>query len=303
LERIDYRGWPNCYRFANERVDLIVTTDVGPRIIRFGFVGEENEFHEFENQLGLTGGDEWRVYGGHRLWHAPEAHPRSYHPDNAPVQLEQHDDVVCLIQPTESTTGIRKEIDVRLSPDEAHVEVTHRLVNTNLWSAKLAPWALSVMAKGGTGIVPLPPRGSHEENLLPTGSLTLWAYTEMQDPRWTWGDKYMLLRQDPSSQKAQKAGLRVPDGWAACVRQGHLFVKKFAYQENADYPDLGSSVELFTNADMLEVETLAPLIMLGPDASIEHVEHWFLFHDVPVPENDADVERLVLPKVQAATIP
>ena len=181
--------------------------------------------------------------------------------------------------------------------------MTHRLVNTNLWPVKLAPWALSVMAQGGTGIVPLPPRGSHEENLLPTGSLALWAYTAMQDPRWTWGDEYVLLRQDPSSKIAQKAGLRVPDGWAAYARQGHLFLKKFAYQENADYPDLGSSVELYTDPDILEVETLAPLTTLEPDASTEHVEHWFLFDDVPVPENDADVERSVVPRVQAAAIP
>ena len=49
---------------------MIATTDVGPRIIRFGFVGEENEFKEYEDTTGQVGGDEWRIYGGHRLWHA-----------------------------------------------------------------------------------------------------------------------------------------------------------------------------------------------------------------------------------------
>ena len=59
-----------------------------------------------------------------------------------------------------------------------------------------APWALSVMDTGGTAIIPLPPRGSHEDNLLPANSMTFWAYTDMADPRWTWGEKYLLLRQD-----------------------------------------------------------------------------------------------------------
>ena len=46
MEKIAYRGWPNCYRLANGIVDLIVTGDVGPRIIRFGFAGDVNELKE-----------------------------------------------------------------------------------------------------------------------------------------------------------------------------------------------------------------------------------------------------------------
>ena len=80
VEKTEYRGWQNCYRLSNNLVDLIVTTDVGPRVIRFGFVGEENEFKEYEELMGRTGGAEWRIYGGHRLWHAPEARPRTYYP-------------------------------------------------------------------------------------------------------------------------------------------------------------------------------------------------------------------------------
>ncbi|HQE83180.1 MAG TPA: hypothetical protein PLM14_09285, partial [Candidatus Hydrogenedentes bacterium] len=76
MEKIAYGGWPNCIRIAKGPIELIATTDVGPRIIRFGFSGGHNLFKEFEEHLGQTGGDEWRSYGGHRLWHAPEASPR-----------------------------------------------------------------------------------------------------------------------------------------------------------------------------------------------------------------------------------
>ena len=173
VEQTNYKGWPNCYHLSNGLVDLILTTDVGPRIIRFGFVGEENEFREYGDMVGKTGGHEWRIYGGHRLWHAPEAKPRTYSPDNSPIQIEQHAGFERLIQPPEATTGIQKEIDVHLDPNEAGVTVTHRLRNTNLWAAELAPWALSVMAPGGKAIIPLPPRAPHEGNLLPTSTITL----------------------------------------------------------------------------------------------------------------------------------
>ena len=43
-EVVHYGGWQNCYRLANSRVELIVNTDVGLGIIRFGFVRHETEF-------------------------------------------------------------------------------------------------------------------------------------------------------------------------------------------------------------------------------------------------------------------
>ena len=300
VDKEAYGGWQNCYRLSNGVIDLLVTTDVGLRILRFGFVGEENEFKEYEDMMGRTGGDGWRIYGGHRLWHAPESRPRTYYPDNSSVELEQHAGFVRLIQPTEATTGIQKEIEVRLSPGEARVEVTHRLRNTNLWVVQLAPWALSVMAPGGTAIIPLPPRRSHQESLLPSSSIALWAYTDMADPRWRWGKRCVLLRQSQQSDTPQKAGVMLTDGWAAYARAGHLFVKRCSYVEWARYPDLGCSVEAFTNADMLELETLGPLVDLQPGAAVEHVEHWHLFRDVPTPQNDADVDRDVLTAIKNA---
>lgn len=302
VEKTNYRGWPNCYRMSNGVAELIVTTDVGPRIIRFGFINGENEFKEFDLQLGKTGGDQWLPYGGHRLWHAPEDPVRTYYPDNFPVQFEQHDGSVRFIQAPEKTTGIQKEIDVWMSPNDAHVRITHRLRNTNLWTVELAPWALSVMAPGGVGIFPLPPRGSHPKDLLPTSSMAVWAYTDMTDARWTWGTKYVLLRQDTQAKIPQKVGFMDTDGWEAYARNGHLFVKKFDYVNGARYPDFGCNAETFTNADMLEVETLGPVAPIEAGKAVEHVEHWFLFRDVPVPKNDADVDAYVLPKVREAEV-
>jgi len=300
IEKVNYRGWPNCCRLANGTVELILTTDVGPRVIRFGFIGADNVFQEFPDQVGQTGGDQWRIFGGHRLWHAPEIAPRSYQPDNEPVQLEQYGDFIRVIQPVEKLTGIQKEVDIRLAPDRPAVQVTHRLRNRGAWPMELAPWALSVMAPGGTCVFPIPPRGSHAGNLLPTNVLTLWAYTDLSDPRWTFGRQYVLLRQDPQANGPQKIGAAVPDGWAGYVRDGVFFLKQFPHQAGATYPDFGCSFETFTNADMIEVESLGPLARLEVGATVEHVEHWFLFRDVPTPQTDADVERHLLPHVRGA---
>jgi len=67
LERIPYRGWNNAYKLSNGTVQLIVLADVGPRVICYGFCSGENEFHEVEQDSGLSGGGEFRLYGGPSL--------------------------------------------------------------------------------------------------------------------------------------------------------------------------------------------------------------------------------------------
>lgn len=299
VEKTNFKGWPNCFRLSNKIVDLIVTTDVGPRVVWWGFSGGVNEFLEIPGDAGKTGGDEWRAYGGHRLWHAPEAKPRTYFPDNSPIKLKERKGGFRATQPTETTTGIQKEIDFDMDEDQASVKLTHRLTNRGVWPVELAVWALSVMAPGGVGIFPLPERGPHTENLLPKNAMALWAYTDMSDARWTWGEKYVLLRQDPKAPKPQKIGLMNMEGWAAYANHNNLFVKLFDPDPEDVYPDFGCTVESFTNSDMLELETVGPYVFLEPDDSVEHVEIWYMFKDVPAPKNDADVEKYILPKIAA----
>lgn len=299
IEKISYSGWPACWRLRNSTVELIATSDVGPRVMRFAFVGGENVLCELPDTLGKTGGTQWRNYGGHRLWHAPESRPRTYHPDNTPVPVQVLDDGIRLTQPAEPTTGIQKELQLTLDPHAAQATLHHRLTNQNLWPVTLAPWAITVMAAGGVAVFPLALRGSHSTELLPNGSLSLWSYTDMSDARWTWGRQYVLLRQDPAAQTPQKAGGPVPAGWASYWRAGQLFIKIFPFRPGAEYPDRGCSFETYTDAQILELESLGPLTTLQPGASVEHVEHWHLVGDVPPVGREADVTAHVLPHLPA----
>ena len=301
IKKVAYCGWKNCCRIANGKVELIVTTDVGPRVIRFGTIGGQNLFKEDAAFLGRRGGKQWALYGGHRLWHAPEAEPRTYFPDNFPVATEQRGNTVRFIPPVETTNGIQKEIAITLAPNRASVAVVHSLRNTGVWPIELAPWALTVMAPGGTCVIPLPKRGTHPQDLLPGNLLVPWLYTDMSDPRWTWGRQYILLRQDAAPKStAQKLGALVPDGWAAYALKGQLFVKKFACVAGANYADFGCNFETFTDHEMLEVETLGAFTKIAPGQAVTHTETWSLFDNVPAPHGDRDVDRHISPLIKRA---
>lgn len=278
LETIEYGGWPNCLRLTDGRVELVVTTDVGPRIIRFGKPNGPNVFGEFADQLGLRGGTKWRIYGGHRLWIAPEIKPITYAPDNRPVKWEWDGKQLALEQEPDQPSQLQKRIRIRF--ERGGVRLEHELVNKSRKTFEIAPWAMSVMAKAGTAVMPQEPYGSHEKNLLPCRPLVLWKYTKMNDPRWRWGEKVMMLRQDPSATSPQKIGFRSSPAWLAYLLPHGTFIKRHPFDPNAVYPDMGCNAEVFTNADILELETLGPLQTLKPGKSLRHMETWRLFDEV-----------------------
>jgi len=221
---------------------------------------------------------------------------RTYCPDNAPVALERQADGVRITQPIEPRTGIQKEMTISLSPADARVQVVHRLWNRNLWAVDLAAWALTVMAPGGTAVIPLPPRLPYPRaSSRPASSCS--GRTRIPPIPVALGRKYILLRQDATRPSPQKLGASVPDGWIAHVRNERLFVKTFRYVVGGQYPDLGSAVETFTDGRMLELETLSPIARVEPGGIIEHVENWHLWRDIPTPRSDDNVDRDILPRL------
>jgi hypothetical protein len=285
IEEIAYAGWPRNVRLFNQTIELIITLDVGPRILRFSFMGGANVFKEYSEMLGKSGESEWRIRGGHRFWTAPEG-PHSYALDNRPITFRALDDLTLEIEEAPQTEfGFQKILRVQITGEHT-VTVTHRLKNIGSTPLTLSPWALSVMAPGGVALVPQPTLGVHPselptgtpippEDFLPNRKLVLWKYTNLSDPRFTWHPDFWLLRQTATG-RATKIGLVHERGWLAYQNQGFVFCKKVTFEPSAVYPDDGVNVELFTNADMLEVESLAPAQPLAPGATTEHIEQWRL---------------------------
>jgi len=302
VEKVAYFGQPNCYRLTNGVVEAIVTTDVGPRVIRYGLVGGRNLFAEMPDDVVSTELGDWKPMGGHRLWHAPEAKPRTYSPDNEPVKFEAVGaDAIRLTQKVEPATGIEKEMLVRMDAEGTGVTVTHKLTNRGLWPVDLAPWALTIVAGGGVTILPQEPFRSHDDYLLPARPMVLWHYTDLTDPRWTLGKRYIRLRTDEKLNYAQKIGIQNKQGWAAYLLDKVLFVKRFPFVEGRAYPDEGCNTETFTKGSFMEVETLGPMHRLAPGESALHVEKWYLFPNVDIGTTEATLDAAITPLLSLAT--
>ena len=290
VDHVPFGGWANNLRIANAHAELIITLDVGPRVISYRTAGGENVFKTFDAHLGGTGESEWKSRGGHRFWLAPEDPVLSYLPDNSPVThrvISEHE--VEVENAPADQLPIRKVMRLALDLATARVTVTHRATNEGAQPIASATWGLSVMAPGGIEIIPLPPLGEHPRDLLPNRTMILWPFTDMTDPRWRWGRRFITLRQADAG--PTKAGLAFRERWIAYHRGDSLFLKTIEFEEGATYPDLGCNFETFTNEEMLEVEALGPLVELAPGESTSHTEQWQLF-DAVAPPSDHDDDAL-----------
>lgn len=277
IEVIPHAGWSRNVRIANSSAELIVTLDVGPRIISYRRHDGENVLKTFEDQLGGTGEAEWKIRGGHRFWIAPEHEEISYHIDNERLDFRVGggDGGVIIESVQTKIHQIRKTLTVSLAGETSGVKVAHTACNEGSAPIEISAWALTVMKPGGIEIIPQPELGEHPRDLLPNRGMILWSYTDLSDPRWHFGRSFFTLRQSTGFPPT-KIGLAHREKWIAYVVDESVFIKTFDHVEGRPYPDGGCNFETFTNEEMLEVESLSPLTVLAPGESITHVEHWHL---------------------------
>jgi hypothetical protein len=307
VDVVEYRGWKNNLRLSNGDVELIVTLDVGPRVIAYQVPGGFNVLKNYDAHMGGTGEPEWQLRGGHRFWLAPEDLTRTYFPDNRPVKYEAiGPEAARIIAPPEEEYGVQKTMELRLGSRGTRVDVTLRVTNTGSAPTELAPWGPTVMAPGGMEIIPLPPKAPHPghpknakspADFGPNQELILWPYFDFTDRRWAFGSRYIFLRQDVNKGPT-KIGLAHRMGWVGYLNSGVLFVKRFDYREGAVYPDRGTRYQTFSYQEMLEMETCGELVTLRPGQSAELIESWELHTGVPPVETEDDVDRVILPLIR-----
>ena len=93
-----FKEYGKCVSISNGVIEALVTIDLGPRIISFGYVGGTNfmssdraayepktdkEYTDFWGE-----GRAWENFGGHRIWLSPESYPETYLPDDRKVDYE-----------------------------------------------------------------------------------------------------------------------------------------------------------------------------------------------------------------------
>jgi len=299
VKLIEYKNFGKCIEISNSQVQVIVTVDIGPRIINYSFIDGENiMFEDLERAVKMTGEEfacygnkTWYLYGGHRLWTSPEGPVRSKYPDNDAVSYEILENGAVFSPDEQVWNQYKFEIEVLLDEDSTEVTLIHRITNCGAWNITLAPWAITVLSPGGIEIVP---QATTETDLLPNRVMAFWPYTNLKDERMIWGKSYLGLISKPEIKQNFKFGTNNEHGFSMYFNHGDLLIKKFAPKANGNYPDGGMSFETYVAGPFIEIESLGELTELAPSETVSHTEYWTLFkEDAPNGLDEEKIDELV----------
>lgn len=260
------------------------------RIMGLSLAGKPNMLADIGGTPPIqTPWGDFHFRGGHRLWHSPEAMPRTYAPDTGEMTITDLPGGVILETQTEPGTGIRKRIEIRLAAEKPSATLRHTLINDGLWPVELAPWAITQFRLGGTVILPMPVGNVDAAGLLPNRQISFWPYTRLNDPRLSLRDDYVIFKAD--ALPPFKMGYFNPHGWLAYWLDGVLFRKTFEVHTGSPHPDNNCNAEIYCGDQFVELESLAPLTILNPGATVDHVETWDVFDGMKsLPE---DVQQIL----------
>lgn len=287
----DFQGEPTRV-LENEHVKLEYLENAA-RIVRFYPGGKENIFAEMKKEPVSTPYGNFYFRGGHRLWHAPENMPRTYIPDNEGAMVSDIPNGVRIEMPPEPWTHIAKAIEIELNLEKPQVILRHELHNEGPWAVEFAPWALTMFKQGGVGIFPQPVGNVDDAGLLSNRQLSLWPYTQIDDPRLILRDDFLLVRATPSLPPL-KFGYFNPHGWIGYWIDDMLLVKRFNAQANVKYPDNGCNVESYCNHEFIELESLGELAVVAPGQTVIHNELWEIHETLDVPFIPIEIQKLIL---------
>lgn len=297
-----YGNFGKCLAIANDSMEVLVTVDLGPRIIKCNLQGKKNLMFEDitrEKSVDVSSvfgeGRTWQIYGGHRMWLSPEKMPETYYPDCNKVLYTISATGATFQPPKQEVTDLQFSMSVSIDEIKPRLTVTHYVKNMGSEPVTGAVWCLSAMDKNGTVVVPQPKENTE---LLANRVLAIWPYTDMTDPRIFFGRDYIALHQDPENENAVKFGINNTAGKIAYINHGQALVKTFATDhESGTYPDYGCSCEAYACGLFTEAESLSPLKTLGKGEMMEHTEVWTLTPDVESPalnnESLAEIGRII----------
>ncbi|MDR0697550.1 MAG: hypothetical protein LBF68_08530 [Christensenellaceae bacterium] len=263
-------------------IEVHVTLDCGPRIIWLSKEGSDNiMFNDVDEQItkdvsSMYGEQKkWRIYGGHRIWLAPET-DQTYYPDDEPVRFEAGAKCVKFYPPVRMLNDAQIQLGISFEGVNT-LRIDSEVIYVGRDELKCALWGLSVFKSGGTMRVAL---NQEDTGYLPNRNIVFWPYSDIKDPRFSMDNEFLQLKSDKKCEKPFKVGLYQKDFHVTYELDDGKSVtkieKRILSASDGSYPDYSCNFEAYTNHLIHEIETLTPFNTLKFGQKIKQTEFWTL---------------------------
>ncbi len=297
VTRINYQGWAGSVLLGNGLVEAVIVPAIG-RVMQFRLVGSADG--PFWENAALAGArrdpasTEWANFGGDKAWPSPQSDwprriGRGWPPpsgfDSQPMDALIDPAGVTLVSPVDPDYGMRVRRRIELAPGRPVMTIVTRYEKVRGPALKVAVWSIT-QVKEPTAVFALPsgdsrpgPAFVQQSGELPTG-LTV-------------ADGLVSLTRDPA--RNHKIGVR--SGTLVWVGADAVLRLDAAVVAGAEYPDGGSSAEIYTQGGpqpYIELEILSPLAAPKPGEAIEHATTYTLIRRA-APTPAAEIKRILTP--------
>ena len=296
----DYNGWGwTSYVMENGLITVAVTPVIGARVMQYD-LGDHPSIYvnpaEFGKTYTLTNSSPWYNYGGYKNWPAPQDRwvwPPPMTLDagicEAEITVNSPDSSVLYTKgPAETLTkwsaakGLKFDRRLTIYKGSSRVRVDQILINQSDREVQWSVWDITQCVVNHPGEedwdqfwVYFPIRKDSQ-----FGEKGFWVMSGGgSNPQWKPNVAEGISAVQYLHNSGAKVGADSDGGWVSYVdeRDGYTYAKRFPYFEGMEYPDKGSSVEVYTSNGLpyLEVEVLSPIVPLSPGGSYTFTEDWY----------------------------
>ncbi|HMK29284.1 MAG TPA: hypothetical protein VK473_06315 [Terriglobales bacterium] len=279
ISPVEHNGWPNSYLISNGKVEVVVVPAIG-RVMQFRFVGEDGPLWEnglFYAKLPDPRSSDWGNFGGDKSWPAEQANwekmtGRNWPPpaafDAMAVEAKVDGDELVLTAALDPGYGIRETRRIKLSPLLPEMAITTTYEKVSGDPVPVAVWVITQMREPERVFMLLP-----EKSAYPKGYNQQLGDTPPQDLKLD--GRLLSLTRDA------KAPHKIGSDGSSLLWMDDKYVLQIDSRRipGVEYPDQGSSTEVYTNPDPLpyvELEMLGPLATMKVGDTLERTSTYRL---------------------------
>jgi len=285
-----YKKWPAALHLDNGLVQVTVVPETG-RVMQFGFLNEDGVLWGDDSLAGQSANPkskEWVNFGGDKTWPSPQAEwqtqtGRAWPPpvafDAMPLKASVETNAILLTSPVDPHYGIRTERRIELLGREPAMRIVTRYHKLGGEPVRTGIWIITQLIDPVRVYAPAQPGDGFPEGFV--------LQSAQRPPSLQRTGNLLSLTRHPTA--AFKIGTTASA--LLWVGQRHMLLIESPRTSDQDYPDHGSSAEIYTNPDpkpYVELEMLGPLSEMKTGDHLEHTVTYTLLRRSPVsPDEEA----------------
>jgi hypothetical protein len=280
IQKATYNGWEQAFTLSNGKVEAVVVPAIG-RVMQFRFAGEKVgpfwENHGLDGKNPDSQSSEWINFGGDKTWPAPQSEwakitgrgwppPKAF--DSMPVEPEVQGETLVIRSKIDPNYGIRAERRITLLPNEAEMKIETLYRKVEGAPIRVGIWIITQLSDPEKVFMPVRKNSIFSQGYNKQSEI-LPVNLQFAAP---WVTCTRSKRDSTKIGSDASELIWANDRWVLTIHAER--------EDSGDFPDQGSSAEIYTNPDpnaYVELEMLGPLKLLKRGESMSRTQTYRLY--------------------------